>query len=108
MTLWFIRGIRRGVVTTRYPARPDESAGFLPSPPAFRTGELTREVAAELVAVCPSGALQLAAEILEFDVGACTGCGRCIVAAPRVVIASGEWELATTARSALKKRIPVR
>ena len=26
MPLWFVRGLRRGVVTTRYPARPDESA----------------------------------------------------------------------------------
>ena len=36
MTLWFIRGLRRGVVTTRYPARPDASAASLPTPPAFR------------------------------------------------------------------------
>ena len=36
MTLWFIRGIRRGVVTTRYPAKPDASARYLPTPPAFR------------------------------------------------------------------------
>ena len=26
MPLWFARGLRRGVVTTRYPARPDSSA----------------------------------------------------------------------------------
>ena len=43
MTLWFIRGLRRGVVTTRYPARPDASAASLPTPPAFRPQALTRE-----------------------------------------------------------------
>ena len=34
-------GLRRGVVTTRYPARPEESAAFLPTPPAFRPRALT-------------------------------------------------------------------
>ena len=53
MTLWFIRGIRRGVVTTRYPARPDASARFLPAPPAFRPQALTRVTAGRLVTVCP-------------------------------------------------------
>jgi hypothetical protein len=33
MPLWFARGLRRGVVTTRYPARPDGSAAVLPTPP---------------------------------------------------------------------------
>ena len=56
MTLWFIRGIRRGVVTTRYPARPDASARFLPTPPAFRPQALTR-VTARLSTACPTGAL---------------------------------------------------
>jgi hypothetical protein len=50
MPLWFVRGLRRGVVTTRYPARPDEPA------------------------------------------------------APDAVAPSGEFELATTVRSALIKK----
>ena len=53
MTLWFIRGLRRGVVTTRYPARPDASAGFLPTPPAFRPRALTRVTAGRLVTDLP-------------------------------------------------------
>ncbi len=48
---WFIRGIRRGVVTTRYPARPDESARFLPVPSAFRPRALTRETAVTVTVV---------------------------------------------------------
>ena len=36
MPLWFVRGLRRGVVTTRYPAAARGSAAFLPTPPAFR------------------------------------------------------------------------
>ena len=108
MPLWFARGLRRGVVTTRYPARPDESAASLPTPPAFRPDRLTREAADRLVAVCPSRALERRDDLLVFDVGACTACGRCARAAPSAVNASEEFELATTDRSALIKKIPIR
>lgn len=107
MTLWFIRGIRRGVVTTRYPARPDPSAPALPTPPAFRPDELTGRVADRLVAVCPSGALRRDGRVLVYDVGACTACGRCASEAPGAVTRSGDFELATTDRSVLMKRIPI-
>jgi len=108
MPLWFARGLRRGVVTTRYPARPDSSAAFLPTPPAFRPRQLTRETADRIVAACPSIALTRQGDVLLFDVGACTGCGRCIAAAPHAVTPSGEWELAATTRSVLIKQIPIR
>jgi dissimilatory sulfite reductase (desulfoviridin) alpha/beta subunit len=110
LTLWFIRGLRRGVVTTRYPARPDDSAIWLPTPPAFRPHALTRQLAARLVEVCPSGAL-LAEDgepgLLLFDVGRCTACGRCAAEAPHAVTSSGAWELAATVRSVLIKKIPI-
>ncbi|HEY7324413.1 MAG TPA: hypothetical protein VH520_06280 [Streptosporangiaceae bacterium] len=108
MPLWFVRGLRRGVVTTRYPGRPDPSAAALPTPPAFRTGVLTRDIADRLVAICPSRALARDSDTLVFDVGACTACGRCRDCAPGAVTASGEYELAATARTALIKRIPLR
>ena len=107
MMLWFIRGIRRGVVTTRYPARPDASAASLPTPPAFRPRELTTQIADRLVAVCPSSALRRDGGVLIYDVGACTACGRCAAVASRAVTSSGEFELATTGRSELLKRIPI-
>jgi formate hydrogenlyase subunit 6/NADH:ubiquinone oxidoreductase subunit I len=107
MPFWFVRGLRRGVVTTRYPARPDGSGAFLPTPPAFRPRELTRETADRIVAACPSLALSRLADELVFDIGACTACGRCAAAAPHAVTSSREWELATTARSALVKIIPI-
>ena len=107
MTLWFIRGIRRGVVTTRYPARPDASARFLPTPPAFRPRALTR-VTAWLVTACPTGALRLDDRTLVYDVGRCTACSRCAAEAPDAVQSSDEFELAATVRSELIKRIPLR
>jgi ferredoxin-like protein FixX len=107
MTLWFLRGLRRGVVTTRYPARPDSSAASLPTPPAFRAEALDRALADRLAALCPSGALRREGDVLVFDAGACTTCGRCQEAAGRAVTASGEFELAATSRAHLVKRIPL-
>jgi hypothetical protein len=107
MPLWTLRGLRRGVVTTRYPARPDPSAQLLPTPPAFRPEALTIDLADRLVAVCPSWALTRSNDELIFDVGACTACGRCRAEAPEAVGESGEFELATTARAHLVKRIPL-
>ncbi|MDR0343036.1 MAG: hypothetical protein LBI49_07915 [Nocardiopsaceae bacterium] len=107
MPLWFVRGLRRGIVTTHYPARPDPSAVDLPVPPAFRPGQLDRAVADRLCAACPSRALRREGDELVFDAGACTACGRCREAAPQAVTVCGEWELAATARSHLIKRIPL-
>ena len=108
MTLWFIRGLRRGVVTTRYPARPDASARNLPTPPAFRPRALTRETADRLISTCPSGALNREGDVLRYDVGRCTACGRCAAQAPHAVASSGAWELAARDRSVLIKTIPIR
>jgi len=107
MPLWSLRGLRRGVVTTHYPARPDGSAAALPTPPAFRPEQLTRDLADRLVAVCPSWALTRSGDTLIFDAGACTACGRCRQEAPAAVVASGEFELAATDRDHLVKRIPL-
>jgi hypothetical protein len=108
MPLWFVRGLRRGVVTTRYPDRPDPSTAALPTPPAFRPGALTPDVADRLVAICPSHALTTDGDTLTFDVGACTACGRCRDCAPDAVTVSGEFELAGTRREALVKRFSLR
>jgi hypothetical protein len=107
MPLWTLRGLRRGVVTTRYPARPEPSAQLLPTPPAFRPQALTDELADRLVAVCPSHALARDGHTLVFDVGACTACGRCRAEAPKATASSGEFELAATSRAHLIKRIPL-
>jgi formate hydrogenlyase subunit 6/NADH:ubiquinone oxidoreductase subunit I len=113
MPLWFVRGLRRGVVTTHYPARPDPSAAALPTPPAFRPLRLDRQTADRLCEVCPSRSLRReegegeAGGVLIFDAGACTACGRCQEAAPEAVTASGEFELAATDRGSLIKRIPL-
>jgi formate hydrogenlyase subunit 6/NADH:ubiquinone oxidoreductase subunit I len=105
MPLWFARGLRRGIVTTHYPARPDSSAADLPTPPAFRAGMLDHRRADRLAAVCPSQALHRDGDVLLFDVGRCTACGRCQEAAPGAVTPSGEFELAGTSRAQFVKKI---
>jgi len=105
MPLWFARGLRRGIVTTRYPARPDRSAAGLPTPPAFRAGVIDRRLADRLVTVCPSRALHRDGGVLAFDVGRCTACGRCQEAAPWAVTPSGEFELAGTSPAQFVKQI---
>jgi len=109
MVAWFMRGLRRGVVTTRYPlAGPEPWVSELPSPPVFDATQLDVDVADALVVVCPSGALRRANQALVYDVGACTACGRCLAAAPQIVRPSGVFELAATAREQLIKHIPLR
>jgi formate hydrogenlyase subunit 6/NADH:ubiquinone oxidoreductase subunit I len=108
MAAWFLRGLRRGVVTTRYPARPDSSADDLPTPPRFRAREMTHEIAERLAAACPSQALRRDGDVLVYDVGACTACGRCEQAAPGATVPGGQFELAVTSRADLVKRIPLR
>jgi hypothetical protein len=107
MALWLLRGLRRRVVTTRYPARPDPSAALLPTPPAFDPRRLTPELADRLVRLCPSRALRRDGEELLLDVGACTACGRCIQAAAGAARPSGVFELAATDPEQLRKRIPI-
>jgi hypothetical protein len=107
MTQWFLRGLRRGVVTTHYPARPDPSTSTLPTPPSFRPALLTEALADRLVELCPSRALARTGATLTFDVGACTACGRCLAAAGDAARPSGEFELTATARDQLVKQIPI-
>ena len=107
MTLWFLRGLRRGVVTTRYPARQDNSARDLPTPPAFAAGTIDRALADRLVAICPSRALWREDGELVYDVGACTACGRCREIAGQAIRPSSVFELSVTVRAHLIKRIPL-
>lgn len=105
MALWFLRGLQKGVVTTRYPAATDPSAAGLPTPPVFDERLLSVAVADRLAEICPNRALAREGSSLLFDVGACSACGRCMSAVAGVARPSGMFELATSDRSHLVKRI---
>jgi ferredoxin len=105
---WFLRGLRRGVVTTRYPARIDPWTETLRTAPAFRSSRLTEALADDLVAACPSRALRRDADALIVDLGACTACGVCARLGGDAVEPSGAFLLASSDRCALVKRIAIR
>ena len=107
MALWFLRGVRRGVVTTAYPKRPDPSCSQLPTPPTFNSAALDARVATRMVSVCPSRALELAGGALILDVGRCTACQRCLGVGGEAGRASGRFEWATRDPARLRLRFPL-
>jgi NAD-dependent dihydropyrimidine dehydrogenase PreA subunit len=108
--LWFLRGLRRGVVSTRYPrvSERDAWARALPTPPRFDSERLTDELTQELVDVCPARAIGREYRALVLDLGRCTGCGRCLEVGGAAVARSGVFALAVRERADLIKRIPIR
>jgi Ni,Fe-hydrogenase III small subunit/ferredoxin len=80
---WVLRGLRDGVVTTRWPARPDPYADSWPGPavvlgtqPADATG---------VAALCPTGAISAdAGRGVSVDQGRCVLCGRCVRQRPDI------------------------
>jgi Ni,Fe-hydrogenase III small subunit/ferredoxin len=82
MSLWVLRGLRDGVVTTRWPRRPDEYAD------SWRGPALVHGTAADvrgLEALCPTGAIAAALDgRVRLDQGTCILCGRCVAERPDV------------------------
>jgi Ni,Fe-hydrogenase III small subunit/ferredoxin len=79
--MWVLRGLRNGVLTTRWPGRPDEYAD------SWRG--LATVVGAgagvELAGLCPTGAIGAdGGGGVSLDRGRCIGCGRCVTARPDV------------------------
>jgi len=100
---WFLRGVTRPRLTTRYP-RSEE-----PPPPAFRARALLdpevvdRDSATRLADVCLPSALTVDGEgRLRLDAGLCIGCGLCADAAEgKGVTLDPGYELAVRSRQRL-------
>ena len=98
MLKWLFRGLRHGVVTTRYPARAEEA------PPGFRgrVEVLAAAAAAEtLVELCPTGAIQVEEGRVSLDRGRCILCGACVADAPDRFAFVPAYETAVRRRTAL-------
>ncbi len=110
---WIPRGLREGVVTSRYPRRPDgygpEFLGHVDV-----AGDSPDELAtlAAAAAACPTGAIavdtdksaggtSISATGVRLDRGRCVLCGRCVALAPRTFRAAPGFETATFGRNAL-------
>ncbi len=78
MSIWVLRGLREGVVTTRWPRQADEYADAWCGPVAVRPGAAAPP---DVAARCPTGAIQVA-DRLRVDQGKCILCGRCVAEWP--------------------------
>jgi Ni,Fe-hydrogenase III small subunit/ferredoxin len=80
VSIWVLRGLRDGVVTTRWPARPDPYADSWRGPArpqAIAGGAHGADT------LCPTGAITVDdGGNVRVDQGGCILCGRCVAARP--------------------------
>ncbi|HER26446.1 MAG TPA: NADH:ubiquinone oxidoreductase [Rhodospirillales bacterium] len=86
MSRWIIKGLKTGVVTTRYPRHTEDAPGVSPGlPRAMRPGE---DAGDTLGYDCPTGALRHVDGRLVVERGRCVHCFRCV----RNVAKPAPWE----------------
>jgi Ni,Fe-hydrogenase III small subunit/ferredoxin len=89
VSIWVLRGLRDGVVTTRWPARPDDYADTWrgparPLPAAAPTpNPAGLESPMSIEALCPTGAIEVGGTV-RVDQGRCILCGHCVAQRPDV------------------------
>jgi Ni,Fe-hydrogenase III small subunit/ferredoxin len=82
--MWILRGLRDGVVTTRWPARPDPCAAAVRGPATVLDGR-PADADERLDRLCPTGAIsRVNGAAVRLDQGKCVQCGRCVAARPDV------------------------
>jgi Ni,Fe-hydrogenase III small subunit len=95
MLEWIARGLRKGIVTSRYPR------GAEPAPDGFQ-GRITvldpHAAPAELERVCPTGAIAVREGELALDRGSCVLCGLCVAADPSRFAFIKDYETAARSR----------
>lgn len=98
MLEWLARGLAKRRITTGYPKVPER-----PTPGFFGSLELLdgEDASAELVAVCPTGAIAIHDRRLTLDRGRCILCGECVRAAPARFAFAEQYETAARQRETL-------
>jgi Ni,Fe-hydrogenase III small subunit/ferredoxin len=99
MLAWIARGLRKGIVTSRYPRHPE------PLLPGFRARVEVADAErgnAELERLCPTGAIGVSGDgRVALDRGLCILCGVCVAAEPERFRFASEWETASRRRAGL-------
>lgn len=80
--MWALRGLRNGVLTTRWPARPDADAAATRGPATVLAAATAASWGDDLSRLCPARAIE--SDPLRLDQGRCIGCGRCVAARPGI------------------------
>lgn len=97
---WVTRGLRNGVLTTRYPARPDRYSENWRGGVAVKQGSTS--TAAEVAEICPTDAIVPGVGgAPALDRGRCVLCGRCVEERPDLFTFDSSFEVASLARPAL-------
>src|ERR1700678_2095225 len=94
MSIWVLRGLRDGVVTTRWPDKPDAYADAWRGPARPVTSPADP---GDLTELCPTGAISV--DPVRVDMGRCILCGRCVAERPGVFA----WSEAATGAAALTR-----
>jgi Ni,Fe-hydrogenase III small subunit/ferredoxin len=90
VSLWALRGLRDGVVTTRWPRHPDDYAeawrgpvAVQPAADAARSADPSgmADTDARVERLCPTGAIRVTDRI-RVDQGRCILCGHCVDSRP--------------------------
>lgn len=86
---WVFRGLRNGVVTSKWPRRPDAYFDEFPAAvEVIGNDEASRGAASAMVhgpdTLCPTGAISIQQRSVQLDRGRCILCGRCVAALPRM------------------------
>jgi Ni,Fe-hydrogenase III small subunit/ferredoxin len=92
VSIWVLRGLRDGVVTTRWPARPDDYADTwrgparpLPAAAALTPNPAGPDSPMSIEALCPTGAITAErGGNVRVDQGSCILCGHCVAERPDV------------------------
>jgi len=73
---WVVKGLRAGIVTTRYPAAEETASGITPGAPCT-VSQLSESEGARLVEICPTGAIESEKGEVRVDLRRCVHCFRC-------------------------------
>jgi Ni,Fe-hydrogenase III small subunit/ferredoxin len=105
---WLFRGLREGVVTTRYPRRPDDygasfraSVSLVDASPCAPEGARADSPGAGPADLCPTGAISVGEGRVQLDRGRCILCGRCVAQAPEHFRFDSWPEVASVGRAPL-------
>jgi Ni,Fe-hydrogenase III small subunit len=83
--MWALRGLRNGVLTTRWPARPDPYAAATRGPATVLAGRDAAASGDDPALLCPAGAISSGPSgQVRVDQGRCILCGRCVAARPEL------------------------
>jgi Ni,Fe-hydrogenase III small subunit/ferredoxin len=99
---WIPRGVRDGIVTSRYPRRPDGYGPFFVG--HVQVGPVPGDghgAVADAARACPTEAIAFDGEAVMLDRGRCILCGRCVALAPGTFRADPGFETAAFGRRAL-------